>query len=146
MLQGIEYWVPVKEDPDYEVSNYGNVRNVLTGKILAQSDNKKDGYARVSLHRTKYYVHRLVVHAFFDCDLTDKDVNHIDGNKHNNHISNLELCTRKENIRHAVDNGLFKRTIRDTVTVVRCRHCVFRNEEWCQGRPPDFYCANGRRE
>lgn len=68
----------------------------------------KDGYGLVVLKTDKgrkpFYVHRCVCSAF---KIKDKpDVNHIDGNKRNNHISNLEWVTKKENMLHAAENNL----------------------------------------
>lgn len=51
-------------------------------------------------------VHRLVADSFYDGEHDGLDVNHIDGNKTNNHISNLEFCTRSENLNHAFQHGL----------------------------------------
>lgn len=65
------------------------------------------GYARVNLSfgqkSTKFRVHRLVAEAFIDNPLAKPFVNHKDGNKLNNHISNLEWCTSSENERHSFD-------------------------------------------
>ena len=153
-----EYWLPAKEDPTYEVSNFGNVRNRETGRYLTPHDNKPNGYLRVSLHGTKHYVHRLVAHAFFDQDPSGLDINHIDGDRHNNFIGNLEWCTRKENIQHAIKSGLFKRTCNGLASVeaspsypafervIRCKDCIHRHDnDWCETRPQHFYCADGER-
>lgn len=142
-----ELWAVCKEDPDYEVSTMGRVRKISNGRILRQSLNKPDGYYRVALHRTKYYVHRLMVNAFFDCDITDKDINHIDGDKCNNFLGNLEVMTRKENIRHAVDNGMFHRSRRkdiETVQIVRCYDCDRRHTcDLYNPYDPYFFCSRG---
>lgn len=71
-------------------------------------DNR--GYYRVSLGKdglkiTKK-VHRLVAEAFIPNPNKYKEVNHIDGNKLNNHVDNLEWCTRSHNVLHAFNNGL----------------------------------------
>lgn len=52
------------------------------------------------------YVHRAVALAFIPNIDNKTDVNHIDGDKYNNHLENLEWVTRKENMRHAFSNGL----------------------------------------
>ena len=91
----------------YQVSNFGNVKN-QHGKIL-KTYQINSGYLCLKLHdatgkRSGHLVHRLVATAFLDNPKTE--VNHIDGNKHNNTLTNLEWCTRSENIRHALDTGL----------------------------------------
>ena len=72
----------------------------------------KDGYYRVRLtlangKRRNFPVHRLVLGMFSPINnMTELQVNHIDGNKHNNTLNNLEWCTSKENIHHAMRLGL----------------------------------------
>lgn len=84
----------------FQVSNYGRVKNSITGNILSQGDNGR-GYCNVTLkarpYETKKYIHRLVAMAFLP-DFDEKlQVNHIDKNKKNNHVSNLEMVTDSEN-------------------------------------------------
>ena len=139
----MEKWLTIRNHPDYEVNNLGDVRNKKTNRILKPQLNRTDGYYRVALNGKRYYVHRLVADAFFDEDHDKIDVNHIDGNRLNNKLSNLEWCTRKENIRHAYINGLKYPTV---VRVVRCKFCVHRNEDdFCASRPDDFFCSDGER-
>jgi hypothetical protein len=138
-----EYWLDVKDVPNYEVSNLGNVRNKKTGRILRQMFNCEGGYLRVNIGGRHRYVHRLVADAFFDGDHSNCDVNHIDGNRTNNFIGNLEWCTRQENIHHAFDTGLRYPIHKN---VVRCKFCRNRNEyDICYNKDDDFFCAYGER-
>lgn len=140
----IERWIDVKDNPAYEVSNLGNVRKKSTGQLLRTSLNRKGGYERVAMNGTHKYVHRLVADSFYDGDHSNMDVNHIDGDKHNNKLSNLEWCTRQENIKHAFINGL---KYPGTVTVVRCKFCKHRYEfDICSGKDDSFFCSYGERE
>ena len=70
---------------------------------------RKDGYLGVSLTKNSIskskLVHRLIGETFLFVKI-DKEINHIDGNKKNNNLNNLEICTRGENIRHAFKSGL----------------------------------------
>lgn len=139
----MERWLTIEEHPNYEVSNYGNVRNKQTGHLLKPMLNREGGYYRVYLDKQHCYVHRLVADAFFDGNHEKMDVNHIDGNRLNNNLTNLEWCSRKENIRHAFINGLKYPSV---VRVVRCKFCIHHhtNDE-CSSKPDDFYCADGER-
>lgn len=106
----MEIWKEVKDyEGMYEVSNLGNVRNFKTKHVLKSSLSKK-GYPKVNLWKNKGYktrpIHRLVAIAFIKNNLYKPQVNHIDGNKTNNRLDNLEWCTQEENMRHAVDMGL----------------------------------------
>ena len=96
----------------YQVNENGDVRNKLTGKEII-GDTNSTGYKRVCLHnknntvkRQRFFRHRLVAIHFIDNPLCLKEVNHIDGNKENNHVSNLEWCDRLSNEKHAWETGL----------------------------------------
>ena len=95
-----------------EVSNEGRVRSLLRGapRILkTQPDNSGYHRIRVTVEREKmsYKVHREVAKAFIPNPNNLPQVNHIDGNKDNNCVSNLEWVTNKENAHHAINNGLW---------------------------------------
>ncbi|MFC5403917.1 NUMOD4 domain-containing protein [Cohnella soli] len=110
-----EVWLPVVDyEGIYEVSNYGNIKslaNRLTRKEkTVQTHINQNGYLRVDLykqgHRKKFSVHRLVAQAFIPNPANKPLVNHRDGVKSKNHVSNLEWCTHSENTSHAFANGL----------------------------------------
>ena len=101
-----EIWKNTEYD-GYIVSNKGRVKS--KNKILAQNDNGR-GYLTIIMsinnHRFRRYVHRLVAKAFIPNPENKPEVNHIDGNKFNNHLKNLEWVTAKENMAHARETGL----------------------------------------
>ena len=106
-----ETWKVIKGFPNYEVSTFGNVRNVKTGKMLKPIiKNKQKPYLRVSLFNNGksqfLYVHVLVAKAFLTDTGRNPDgttmighhqVNHRDENKQNNNVLNLEWCDTKYN-------------------------------------------------
>lgn len=111
----------------YEVNEQGSVRSVqriIKGKdgisypfkerLLRQSAHKDLKYFQVSLWKnnigTSFYVHRLVAITHIQNPNNLPEVNHKDGNRQNNNVSNLEWCTNLENIRHAINTGLKKYT------------------------------------
>ena len=88
----------------YKISNYGRVKN-HKGKIT-QGSNHESGYLWVSISPKQYLLHRLVAKVFIPNPENKEQVNHIDGNKINACVNNLEWCSNKENSQHAHDNGL----------------------------------------
>jgi len=63
-------------------------------------------YPRVSIYNKMYMLHRLLYETFVGNIPKDKQINHIDGNKYNHSLTNLELCTGSENLKHAYTTGL----------------------------------------
>jgi hypothetical protein len=115
-----EIWKDIKGyEGLYQVSNNARVKSVarFNGKMTVYEKIKKQstgssGYLFVMLYKENIgknnSVHRLVAEAFIPNPDNKPQVNHIDGNKKNNQICNLEWCTRKENTQHAIRTGLNK--------------------------------------
>ena len=84
----------------YEVSNFGRVKNLKTNNII-KPDKEEKGYCRLSVKingvKKHFAIHRLVALAFIPNPLNKPQVDHIDNNKSNNHVSNLRWVSNKEN-------------------------------------------------
>jgi hypothetical protein len=91
----------------YEIHWRGIVRNAATKHVLSPGLGGV-GYFTVSLNHKSYTVHRLVALNYIPNPEGKEMVNHIDGNKKNNHLANLEWATRSENEKHGHALGLKK--------------------------------------
>lgn len=100
----------------YEIDKKGNVYSCLSNRsrrkgILKPCVRNTGGYLYVNLYDLhgkphKHYLHRLVAQSFIPNPNNLLEVNHIDGDKSNNSVGNLEWCTSRENTRHAYKKGL----------------------------------------
>lgn len=115
----VEVWKAVKGyEGLYEVSSHGRVKSLkrlhTKERILCQAINHK-GYARVVLWKEnkqrKFSVHRLVAQAFIENPEAKPQVNHIDENKLNNRVENLEWCSQLENHRHGTINERISKSL-----------------------------------
>jgi hypothetical protein len=95
----MEIFKNIKDYTNYSVSNFGNVKNNNTGKILKQSIT--NGYTQVSLWKNgkgkHYRVHRLIALAFIPNPDNKSFIDHVDNDRSNNNIDNLRWCTNQEN-------------------------------------------------
>nr|QBK85933.1 MAG: HNH endonuclease [Marseillevirus LCMAC101] len=107
----MEKWkkIPIEGYEQYQVSDEGTIKHKKTRKV--QSNYSRGSYSAVSLgtgsDRKHFSIHRLVALAFIPNDDPKRtQVNHIDGDHYNNHVSNLEWATAKEDTKHALENKL----------------------------------------
>lgn len=110
MLNNNEIWKPIKDfEVYYEASTLGQIRN-SRGKIMKSYINNKGYHCidfRVNNVRTKHLVHRVVLTTFVVNTANLPEVNHIDENKSNNTLSNLEWCSRAYNKQHSIASGTY---------------------------------------
>lgn len=127
IMENIEVWKPIKDyEGLYEVSSLGRIRSLdkvvrsgiknsvfrtIKGRILKPREDKY-GYACITLSKNlktkNYFIHRLVAISFIPNPENKKQVNHKNGVKCCNVLSNLEWNTLSENRQHAYDSGLQK--------------------------------------
>ena len=102
-MSEVETFVEIEGFENYEVSNLGKVRNIKSGRMLKPHLNH-NGYLRLWLYennkRKHLFLHKIIATAFIDNPGKKPQVNHIDENKLNNDLNNLEWCTVRENNVH----------------------------------------------
>lgn len=126
-LEG-EIWKPIEGYEElYGISNYGRIKSY--NKTITDSTNKerfwkekilklnilKSGYCIIHLYKNRkrkaFFIHKLVIENFSDKYLDKNCVNHKNGLKYDNRLENLEWVTYKENMKHAIKNGLFNNVL-----------------------------------
>jgi len=114
-----EIWKTIQGHPQYEISNQGRVRSNHSGEWIIKAVQPNQGkygvYNRIALwengKRKRYYVHRLVAEAFIEGKGTldnkgnpRNEVNHLNLNTMDNNETNLEWCSKNENVEHWHNN------------------------------------------
>jgi len=109
-LEG-EEWRPIPIAPGYLASNFGRVKHANPSRKPIKPCPDKDGYPRTTLvvngKKTPLQIHKMVAETWLGPREPGIEVNHIDGDKTNSRVSNLEYVTRKENLHHAIRTGLW---------------------------------------
>jgi hypothetical protein len=139
-------FVEIPFDRKYACDNTGTIINIRTGRVISSSVSRK-GYLQICLSNKKTYtIHRIVATCFIHNEDLSLEVNHKDGVKTNNHHTNLEWCTKLENIEHAVANNLWKTDrqkiaatgINNTQNVLSEEEVLFIRELYSSGWKPRF--------
>lgn len=166
----IEWRDVVGFEGEYEVSSDGQIRSkdrvrkyYRNGKELTMSirgrmrtpSNSWDGYKEIHLQRSdtgkSYYarVHRIVAEAFIPNPTNLPQINHIDGNKQNNCVDNLEWVTAKENTAHAIQklHGVWMKNNKSSCLRVKCLDediwfdSMIEASKWAGGNPTNLIIA-----
>jgi hypothetical protein len=95
----------LKDNPNYLVTVDGRVFSLYSMRYLTLHKND-NGYLRVKIDGKLCYIHRLVAKTYLPNPENKATVNHMDGDKYNNMLCNLEWATSSENVQHACDTGL----------------------------------------
>lgn len=116
----LEIYACIDGFPDYLVTSKGRVLSLKHGKLEEKRQfTSGQGYKRIEISKNgnnfKFQVHRLVAQAFIPNPDNKPQVNHIDENKINNHVSNLEWMTAKENTNYGT--GIDRRSITHSITM-----------------------------
>ena len=139
----MENWRFIEENPDYMISDHGRVLSFKgRSKLILCAKIMGTGYETVILPNKgvciEYKIHRLVAKAFIPNPEQLPQINHLDGNTMNNHVSNLEWCDAYTNTMHAIRTGL-----RPTGTGSRKTPCAVTDAKGIILRA--YYERNGQR-
>ena len=127
-------WKKIKQNENYSINEYGEVRNDLTGKIKRIYTNRRNGYKYVDLWKdnksVKYTIHRLLADAFIPNPLNKPTVDHKDGNRANNSLENLRWATYSEQNSKFNGAGVRSQRVKVTHYIEKRKQRGGGHEEW----------------
>ena len=150
-----ENWKEIRNYKGYYVSNLGRVKH--NNKIL-KPIKSRNGYLHIFLYsnnsKKQFLIHRLVANEFINKVSDMNEVNHIDGNKENNRIDNLEWCTHESNVHHFFNNNKRNDTKPKKVMQFDLQgnllqiYSSIRNASKCTNITPHniIYCCKGKKK
>lgn len=109
-MQELEEWKDFPGHSGYKISSHGRIMGKKGGIRIPYA--MPDRYYVITIEKKTYTVHRIVARMFIPNPNELPQVNHKDGNKLNNNVSNLEWSTGSDNIKHAYKTGLLKKYFR----------------------------------
>jgi hypothetical protein len=131
----------------YQVSNMGRVKSLRKKKEYIKKPSKQpNGYQHISFtvnrQYTFLYIHRLVAEAFLPNPNQKNEVNHLDGNKSNNTVNNLQWTTAAENTNHAIRTGLTNQNKQGNYNWKGYINIYTKNDIFCYQAPSLRYAAD----
>lgn len=108
LIMNLKEFKQIDYNNNYLINKEGKVYSLYTNKFIKPTKSKS-GYLYITFNdNKKIRLHRLIALAFIPNPNNYLEINHIDGNKENNNINNLEWCSREQNRKHAIKLGLLK--------------------------------------
>lgn len=146
-----EIWKTIKDYPNYQISNKGNVKSLGNDKTrkekIIKSHKLKNGYCLVALGTKRFYLHRLVAQAFIPNPENKPHIDHINTDRTDNRVENLRWVTQKENnnnpltIQKIIDSHFVRPVIQFTTDgdfikkwrsiTEASRNCSYKNIQSC---------------
>ena len=118
----MEEWRKTTIDDRYYVSSFGNAKSIINGKVhILHPVIDNTGYYYIRIRNKAYSIHRLVALSFIPTIDTSLHIDHIDGNKLNNNVSNLRWCTQKENNNNPITRARISKKLTGTKRTVEQR-------------------------